>query len=234
MLVFKQIISHPYFWMGIFLLMSFFFYLRKRRSGLWISIFISIFFALLCTPIISFWGLESLKHFTPLEDERCSNDIARDVILLPGGTHISNGEVKLNNWSMQRADLIVKLSESNAVEDVIVPGGYSGEGVLLEAYLNQKIDLNIHVGVGSSNTAGNFEEISEFLEKGKRYWLVTSYWHYMRSYLVASKQGIKVCPVLTQGFQPSIWLYHRDAHWDGKAFLHEYIAIIYYWLIGKI
>ena len=234
MLIFKQIISHPYFWMGIFLLISIFFYLKGKKTRMIISICLSVFFATLCTPIISYWGLESLKYFSPISDEQCTNSTVKDVILLPGGTHISDGDIKLNTWSMQRANLIFKLSENKALSRVIIPGGYLGEGGLLKTYLNRKLDLSIHVGMGSSNTAGNFEEISDFLVKGRQYWLVTSYWHYIRSYLVASKLGVNVCPVLTQGIEPSYWLYHRDAHWNGKAFMHEYIAIVYYWLLGKI
>ena len=188
----------------------------------------------LCTPIVSFWGLESLKYFKPLLDSECTNDVAKIAILLPGGVHTSDGEYKLNTWSMQRADLISDLNRKDKLAGLVIPGGYMGEGRLLREYLNQELDFSLHVGEGSRNTAGNFEEISDVLVKGQHYWLVTSYWHYIRSYLVASKLSINVCPVLTQGSQPNFWLYHKDAHWNGKAFLHEYIAIVYYWLQGKI
>jgi len=234
MLIFKQTISHPYFWMGLFLLMAIFYYLNGKINSMRTSIFLSIFFVTLCTPIVSYWGLESLRYLNPLSDNQCANGKAKNAILLPGGTHISAGEVKLNTWSMERADLIVRLSEGRELMGVTIPGGYLGEGELLRDYLKQDLDVAIHLGEGSSNTAGNFEEVSESLVEGQYYWLVTSYWHYLRSYLVASKLGIKVCPVLTRSSQPSYWLYHRDAHWNGKAFMHEYIAIVYYWLLGKI
>lgn len=234
MLIFKQTISHPYFWVGIFLIMSIFSYLKGKKNSMFVSMFLSVFFVTLCTPIVSFWGLESLRYLNPISDAQCSNGRAKNAILLPGGTHISGGEVLLNSWSMQRADLISSLSSRHQLIGVTIPGGYLGEGDLLREYLKQKLDIDIQVGVGSSNTAGNFEEVGDSLEEGQYYWLVTSYWHYLRSSLVASKLGIKVCPVLTQSLQPSGWFYHRDAHWNGKAFVHEYIAIVYYWLLGKV
>ncbi len=234
MIFFKLLIGHPYFWTGIFLLFYIFFYFKGKKTKMYLTMFLSIFFASLCTPIISFWGLESLKYLMPKSDSQCENSVAKAAILLPGGLYFSDGEYKLNVTSLRRADLIVKLSESDSVTSVIIPGGYLNEGALLKSYLSEGLELDLYVGVGSSNTVGNFEEISGVLVKGQYYWLVTSYWHYVRSSLVASKLGIKLCPVLTKSARPSYWLYHKDAHWNGKAFIHEYMGIIYYWISGDI
>ncbi len=234
MQILKYNISHPYFWAGIFLLFTVLCYFQGKRSRANISLFLSILFVLLCTPIISFWGLESLKYISPASDWQCNDDVAKAAILLPGGARFSGGEIKLNNWSVKRADLVFRVNENNSVTKVIIPGGHLSEGVLLKSYLNEKLEIDIHVGEGSSNTAGNFKELGDVLVRGQYYWLVTSYWHYFRSYLVASKQGIKVCPLLTQSTKPNNWLYHKDAHWSGKAFVHEYMGIVYYWILGEI
>jgi uncharacterized SAM-binding protein YcdF (DUF218 family) len=234
MLIIKQVISHPYFWVCIFLLLSIFGYLKGNKNKMYLSLFLSLLFASLCTPIISYWALESLSSLKPSLSAQCKNGEAKEAILLPGGAHVSNDVIKLNSLSVDRANLVFRLSKNNMLAGVILPGGYLNEGNLLASYLSSKIKSDIHIGAGSSNTAGNFEEIRDVLVEGQYYWLVTSYWHYRRASLVASKLGVKVCPVLTQGSIPDFWSYDKYAHWNGKAFIHEYLAIAYYWVLGEI
>jgi len=234
-LLIKQIVSHPYFWMGVFFLLAI--WLRnKRKKRLSITFFITAFlFLLVSTPVGSVWLLNQADAFYPEPFVNCDQNQIRDTILLPGGVYKDKNVERLSHWSIERAKLAIALEKNQLTNLVIIPGGYRDEGEKLGHYLLSKdSNTNFTIGVGSANTYENFIEIKHKLDADKEYWLVTSRWHYPRAARIANKLGINVCPMVTQPLVAKGFLYHRDAHWQGKIAIHEMLATFLYYVLGRI
>jgi hypothetical protein len=234
MLFFKQMVSHPIFLSCMFLAAMYFFSWRKQKYKALLSLILSVLLILLCTPHVSILSLKTLAHLHPVTPGYCSGKRDHKTILLPGGLYTKEGVDRLASWSTRRADVVIDLVKKGLTKLIIIPGGYGSEGQFLQKYISKRVQVEVIVGNGSSNTYGNFNELTDQLGKGSIYWLATSYWHYPRAYMVANKKELRVCPAVTSFLEPKHWLYHKDSHWHGKAALHEYMAMMFYWVTNKI
>lgn len=233
-LLLKQVLSHPYFWMSLFGLVSILFLVKRKYLIAMAAAFISIVFLGVSTPIGSVWLLNQSKSLYPISPEYCKLGKKRGTILLPGGVYQEGKQKYLSHWSLRRAELVKDLANEGLTESVFIPGGNQLEGEKLKQYLESDLSLMFEIGEGSQSTYGNFLEIIESLNLEKEYWLVTSFWHYPRASRIAKKMGIKICPVVTDLLQPKGVFYHRDAHWQGKIAIHELIATYYYYVLQRI
>ena len=230
----KFIISHPAFWVIIFISISILFKLMNKKYLAVFSILLASMFVGTMTPLGSAYLLRGIVYLNPVELKICKGANIRSLILLPGGVYSKNGSIKLNSWSKRRADHAIKIIIKNSIKELIIPGGDQYEGRMLKKYIDFNNVPSILVGPGSRTTYENFIELEPYLNKQDVYLLTTSFWHYARAARVAKKLGYRVCPAPTKVIDPVGILYGKDIHWQGKAALHEIIALFYYKFANRI
>ncbi|NRB42413.1 MAG: YdcF family protein, partial [Pseudomonadales bacterium] len=86
----------------------------------------------------------------------------------------------------------------------------------------------------SNTTYENLLSLKSVVDDKQYYYLVTSYWHMPRVIKSARKIGLKICPVETPKLFSSSVIPTLEAHWKTKAAIHEWIALLWYWLSNRI
>lgn len=236
----KELIQMPVFWLiiSVCIVSICLLFFTFKQSVLFL--FITLFWFLSITPIGASVWLGSLMLIDSTNNNCNEQDIST-LIILPGGLswRPNDGEDKLSDWSIDRAERAIKLLEDNKVTQVILPGGIGKgaytEAELLKIYIESEVnDITFDISGSSFNTYENLETIRAILKEETHYYLVTSYWHMPRAKRVAEKLSIKVCPIVTEFDMKWSLIPSFEAHWHSKAAMHEWLGLAWYRIKEKI
>ena len=230
--------SYPFSWLLCCLLLTAIFTYRKNiKISLFIGL-ITLFLGISILPFGSNIWLKSLVYNFNGGNIKCDPDNLPDEgILLPGGIVYVGANIQLSNWSKQRVESFLDYNNKD-FSTLHIPSGElfhakrEGEYIKEEIMEVDKFDTKIYLGAGSKSTFENFIEIKNALKKDKEYILFTSAWHAYRATSVAKKMGIRVCSI--GDYIPNERQALKEYPWKFKAALREYLAIIMYFITGRI
>ena len=242
--VVKELVQMPIFWLVISVCMVCICLLFGTVKQSVLFLLVTLFWFLSITPIGASMWLGSLILIDGTNSD-CNKKYINALIILPGGLswRPNDGEDKLSDWSIDRAERAIELLNGNIVTQVILPGGIGKgaytEAELLKRYIESEVnditsDITFDISGSSFNTYENLDTIRAILKEETHYYLVTSYWHMPRAKRVAEKLSIKVCPIVTEFEIKWSLIPSFEAHWHSKAAMHEWLGLVWYRIKEKI